>query len=246
MEAFFASTIHSATVARTRFFADGGMRRTFQAMLENSDYALGKRQTAKRTKQLYDEFGEYFNTIIVRMLRVEVNEVSKDPLMHMKPIDVSPQACEEFNLWDFERMYKDKAPILFGILQLLCCVPVAMEPIRHIDIGEPLLDEELRDEMEDAEAEILPDARDGYVMGFQPVPPSQNGNSSQSRKRRRPRSKALMSVTCMSVLMAARLLHNNGITGRLGIFCRAMKVPKVMHQFLNTIGLCTAYQTSGE
>jgi hypothetical protein len=45
-------------------------------------------------------------------------------------------------------------------------------------------------------------------------------------------------------MMAARSLHNNVITGRLGIFCRAMKVPKVMHQFLNTIGFYTAYQTS--
>jgi hypothetical protein len=91
LEAFFASPKHSATAARGRFFKDGGMRRAFQAMLENSDYALGKRQTAKRTKQLYDDFGIYFNTIIIRMLRVEVNEVSKDPLMHMKPIDISPE-----------------------------------------------------------------------------------------------------------------------------------------------------------
>jgi hypothetical protein len=45
-------------------------------------------------------------------------------------------------------------------------------------------------------------------------------------------------------MMAAWSLHNNVITGRLGIFCRAMKVPKVMHQFLNTIGFYTAYQTS--
>jgi hypothetical protein len=31
----------------------------------------------------------------------------------------------------------------------------------------------------------------------------------------------------------------------MGIFCRAMKVPKVMHQFLNTVGFCTSYQTTG-
>jgi len=246
LEVFFASTMHSATAARGRFFADGGMRRTFQAMLENSDYALGKRQTTKRTKQLYDDFGVYFHTIIVRMLRVEVNEVSTDPLMHMKPIDISPQACEGFSLWDSEQLYKEKAPILFGILQLLGYVPSAIKSIRHVDIGEPLLDEELRDEMEEAEAEVESGDRDGHEMGLQPAPASYDDNSSQRRKRRRPGSKALMSVMCMSLLMTARSLHNNGITGRLGIFRRAMKVPKVMHQFLNTIGFCTAYQTSGE
>jgi len=180
------------------------------------------------------------------MLRVEVNEVAQDALMHMSPIDVSPQACEEFNLWNYEALYKSKAPILFGIIQVLCCVPSAVKDIRQVDIGEPLLDVEREDEEEDMDPEIdQPDNHDGEYLWEKVQADTTSSDHRSSRKKRRPRPKALMSVMCMSVLMAARTLHNNGITGRLGIFCRAMKVPKVMHQFLNTIGFCTAYQTSG-
>jgi hypothetical protein len=68
IEAFFASQSRSASVARGWFFMDSGMRRTFQAMLENSEYALSKHQMAKRTRQLYDDFGPYFKHIIIPML----------------------------------------------------------------------------------------------------------------------------------------------------------------------------------
>jgi len=53
-------------------------------MLENSDYTLGKRQIAKWTKQLYDDFGIYYSTTIIHMLHVKVNKVSKDHLLHPK------------------------------------------------------------------------------------------------------------------------------------------------------------------
>jgi hypothetical protein len=87
------------------------------------------------------------------MLRVEVNEVSKDPLMHTKPIDLSPQECEEFDLREYERLYKEKAPILFGIIQTLCCVPEPLDTIRKNDIGEALLDVELEEELQVVEPE---------------------------------------------------------------------------------------------
>ena len=47
--------------------------------------------------------------------------------------------------------------MLFGIIQVLCCVPTAVKAIRQADIGEPLLDVELRDEMEDVDPEADPD-----------------------------------------------------------------------------------------
>jgi hypothetical protein len=78
IEAFFFSRVNHAPLQlqEAGFFADGGVRCTFRAMLENSEYALCKRQTAKRAMQLYDDFGPYFKHIIIRMLRVEVNEVA--------------------------------------------------------------------------------------------------------------------------------------------------------------------------
>jgi len=165
IETFFVSQLRSASDGRGRFFADEGMRCTFHAMLENSEYALRKRQMAKRAMQLYDDFGPYFKHIIIRMLQVEVNEVAQDALMHRSPIDVSPQACEEFNLWNYEALYKSKAPILFGIIQVLCCVPSAVKEIRQVDIGEPLLDVERMDEEEDIDPEIdQPDNHDGEYL----------------------------------------------------------------------------------
>jgi hypothetical protein len=213
LEAYFASQSHGIASSRGKFFASKGMPRIFKAMLENSDYALHKRATVKRTRQLYEDFGTYFNTIIVRMLRVEVNEVSKDPVMHMKPVDVSPQNCEEFDLRDYELLYKEKAPILFGIIQLLCCVPSAMSVIRDNDIGEPLLDVELADEMDDNNPEDDPeDPDDSVELG---VDHEEDQSRQRSRKQRRPRSKNLMSVMCMSIMMAARSLHNNAISVRI-------------------------------
>jgi hypothetical protein len=209
LEAYFASQCHSIASSRGKFFASRGMPRIFKAMLENSEYALDKRATAKRTKQLYEDFGPYFNTIIVRMLRVEVNEVSKDPHMHMKPIDVSPQNCEEFDLREYESLYKEKAPILFGIIQVLCCVPSAMSIIRDQNIGEPLLDVELADELEDIDPEGDLDDPDD----LRDVDSDQGGPGKQkARKKRRTRSKNLMSVMCMSIMMTARSLHNNAIS----------------------------------
>jgi len=124
------------------------MAHVFQALLDNSDYALSKRQTTARNKQLYDDFGPYFSTIITRMLRLEVIAVGKDPLMHMRPQDVSPQLCEEFNLQKYEKLYLEKAPIFFGLLRILCCVDTSMQPLRMQPIGEPLTPEELEEEME--------------------------------------------------------------------------------------------------
>ena len=68
IETFFVSQLRSASVVRGRFFADGGMRRTFHAMPENSEYVLCKRQMAKRAMQLYNNFGLYFKHIIIHML----------------------------------------------------------------------------------------------------------------------------------------------------------------------------------
>jgi hypothetical protein len=73
------------------------MRRTFKAVLASSNYANGKRQTAQRTRQLCDELGPYLNGIYARMLRIDVLEVAKDPLMRMSPVNVSPELCESFN-----------------------------------------------------------------------------------------------------------------------------------------------------
>jgi hypothetical protein len=165
--------------------------------------------------------------------------------MHLSPIDVSPQACEEINLWKDEALYKSKAPILFGIIQVLCCDPFAVKDIRQVDIAEPLLDVEREEEEEDMDTEIdQPDNHDGEYLWEKVQADTTSSDHRTGRKKRRPGPKALMSVMCMSVLMAARSLHNNGITGMLGIFCRAMKVLKVMHQFLNTISFCTGHQTS--
>jgi hypothetical protein len=123
IEVFFFSRVNHAPLQlqEAGFFADGGIRRTFRAMLENSENARCKRQTAKRAMQLYDDFGRYFKHIIICMLRVEVNEVASDVLMHMSPIDVFPQACQEFNLWIFffaysysHEAYLDYGGVHFG------------------------------------------------------------------------------------------------------------------------------------
>jgi hypothetical protein len=153
LEAYFASDIHFAKISRGIFFKDHGMARIFKAMLDNSDYALGKRQTAVRNKQLYEHFGPYFSTVMTQMLRLEIIAVGKDPQMHMRPQDVSPQLCEEFNLLQYEKLYLEKAPIFFGLLRILCCVDAGMQPLRMQPIGEPLTREELEEEFEEIVAD---------------------------------------------------------------------------------------------
>jgi hypothetical protein len=66
-EAYIACDAHFAKISRGIFIKDHGMARVFQAMLDNSDYALSKRQTTAHYKQLYEDFGLYFNTIITRI-----------------------------------------------------------------------------------------------------------------------------------------------------------------------------------
>jgi hypothetical protein len=218
-------------------------------MLENSEYALRNRQTTARNRQLYEDFGPYFNTIIIRILRLEVVAVGKDSRMHLKPQDVSPQLCEEFSLQDYEKLYLEKAPIFFNLLRLLCCVDDAMEPLRTQDIGEPLVPEELEEEMEDND-NVENDLSD--TDGLDAIA-SESGTENEvnpkileapTRCSRKARSKPMMSVMAMSIIIASRSQRNNGITGRMGIFMRAMKVPKRMHSFLAACGLCNAYDTS--
>jgi hypothetical protein len=248
LEAFFACDAHFAKISRGIFFKDRGMARVFQAMLDSSDYALNKRQTTVRNQQLYEDFGPYFNTIITRMLRLEVIAVGKDPLMHMKPQDVSPQLCEEFNLQQYEMLYLTKAPIFFGLLRILCCVDAGMKPLRMVPIGEPLVPEELGEELED----VLEDEEDGNQLNVlvsdfedgQFAEDDTDENLPHPGRKRKPRPKAMMSIMAMSIVMASRSQRNNGITGRMGIFMRAMKVPKRMHTFLAACGLCNAYNTS--
>ena len=250
LEAYFACDTHFAKISRAIFFKHHGMARVFQALLDNSDYALSKRQTTARNKQLYDDFGPYFSTIITRMLRLEVIAVGKDPLMHMRPQDVSPQLCEEFNLQKYEKLYLEKAPIFFGLLRILCCVDTSMQPLRMQPIGEPLTPEELEEEMEEAldhrEGATQPDmvasdSENDQVPGDDISEHTEHVSHGQKRK---PRPKGMMSIMAMSIIMASRSQRNNGITGRMGIFMRAMKVPKRMHTFLAACGLCNAYDTS--
>ena len=82
LEAYFASDARFAKISQGIFFKDHGMARIFKAMLDNSDYALSKRQTAARNKQLYEDLGPYFSTVITRMHRLEIIAVGKDPQMH--------------------------------------------------------------------------------------------------------------------------------------------------------------------
>jgi len=129
LEAFFSSGSNSAKISCGMFYKDGGMARVLKEMIENSEYALKHRQTTARNRQLYEDFGSYFNNIIIRMLRLEVVAVGKDPMMHLKPEDVSPKMCEEFSFEQYEKLYLAKAPIFFGLLRLLCCVGDAMKPL---------------------------------------------------------------------------------------------------------------------
>jgi hypothetical protein len=251
LEAYFASDARFAQISQGIFFKDHGMARIFKAMLDNSDYALSKRQTAARNKRLYEDFGPYFSTVITRMLRLEIIAVGKDPQMHMRPQDVSPQLCEEFNLQQYEKLYLEKAPIFFGLLRILCCVDAGMQPLRMQPIGEPLAPEELEEEIE----EVLPDHGEGgnrldmVASDSEDDPVTENdldehAEQVQVAQNRKPRPKRMMSIMAMSIIMASRSQRNNGITGRMGIFMRAMKVPKRMHSFLAACGLCNAYDTS--
>ena len=250
LEAYFTCDAHFAKVSRGIFFKDHGMARVFQAMLDNSDYALSKRQTTSRNNQLYKDFGSYFSMIIIRMLRLEVVAVGQDPLMHIRPHDVSPQLCEEFNLQQYEKIYLEKAPIFFGLLRILCCVDASMRPLRMQPIGEPLAPEELAEELEEAMDDgeggnqldvVASDSEDDEVAGDDI---GMDAEPVAHARKRKPRPKAMMSIMAMSIIMASRSQRNNAITGRMGIFMRAMKVPKRMHSFLAACGLCNAYNTS--
>jgi len=243
LEAYFASDAHFAKISQGVFFKDHGMARIFKAMLDNSDYALSKQQTAVRNKQLYEDFGPYFSTVITQMLRLEVIAVGKDSQMHMRPQDVSPQLCEEFDLQQYEKLYLEKAPIFFGLLQILCCVDAGMQPVRMQSIGQLLTPVEVEEEFEEVvpadhgESEnrpstVVSDSEDQTVAEEDIDELAAQVPVAQYRK---PRPKRMMSIIAMSI---------NSITVRMGIFMRAMKVPKQMHTFLAACGLCNVYETS--
>ena len=120
-----------------------------------------------------------------------------------------------------------------------------MKASRQVDIGEPLLDIELGDEMKMRTQRPTQMATGVPKIHDEVEADTANGADRPSRKKRRQRSKALMSVMCIRFdggsVLAQQWDHRN-----LGIFRRAMKVPKAMHQFLNSIGFCTVYQTAGD
>ena len=140
--------------------------------------------------------------------------------------------------------------MFFGLLQILCSVDTSMQPLRMQPIGEPLTPEELEEEMEEAL-----DHRKGGIQPDMVVSDSENDQVAEDdiseqtehishRQKRKPRPKGMMSIMAMSIIMASRSQRNNGITGQMGIFMRAMKVLKRLHTFLAACGLCNAYDTS--
>jgi len=148
LEAYFACDTYFAKISQAIFFKNRGMARVFQALLDNSDYALSKRQTTARYKQLCEDFGPYFSTVITRMLCLGVIAVGKDLLMHDAAGRLAT-ACQEFNLQPYEKSYLEKVLIFFGLLRILCCANTSIQPLRMQAIGELLRLEE-REEMEKA------------------------------------------------------------------------------------------------
>jgi hypothetical protein len=243
-EKFMASKDHRLLTRAGSFFKGGGMAAVFGAMLGHPKYALNRRFTAARAAELHNDFGPYFQQILVRMFRYELKAVGQDPMMHISPSDMSPQSCEDFHFQDYESMYLKNAPVLFGLIQTLCCVERAMPDLRkwHADaidadavaadaMAEELIPAELQQEEEEEEE----DDDDDDQEGLETVRP---------RKKRTPIDKAFMSVVAFTIMNTARSQHNNGITARIGLFCRAMKVPKRMQAFLKSCGLCQAYNTT--
>jgi hypothetical protein len=132
--------------------------------------------------------------------------------MRMRPVDVSPQLCESFDFQRYEKMYLQKAPVLFGLIRTLSCVEDSMH-ILHAGaeaIREELLDEEAAPEMEDEE-----EGGDG-VQNADDAPENmawdEVGVSNRQKPKRKPRNKALMAVMSFSIMMAARSQRINGIT----------------------------------
>jgi hypothetical protein len=237
IEKFMASKDHRLLTRAGSFFQGGGMATVFGAMLAHSKYALNRRFTAARSAELHNDFGPYFQQILVRMFRYELKAVAQDPMMNISPADISPQACEDFHFQDYEKMYLEKAPVLFGVIQTLCCVEKAMPDLRkwHADaMAEELIAAELQQEEND-DSESDEDEYDDDQEGLETARP---------RKKRTPIDKAFMSVMAFTIMNTARSQHNNGITARIGLFCRAMKVPKRMQAFLKSCGLCQAYNTT--
>jgi len=248
LEAFFAGESNSIKISCGMFYKDGRMSRVFQAMLENSQYALRYRQTAQRNQQLYTDFGPYFNTIIKRMLRPEAEAIGNDPLMHMTPADVSPLLCQNFRFQEYECLYLEKAPLLFVLIRLLCCIDDTMPPTHAQNIGESLVSDEKEEELNDyLEVTDEPEVEEDALNHIHDAVASDSEAETAEqirRQRRKPRPKALMSVMAMSIIMSDQSQRNNGITGRMGIYMHAMKVTKQMHSFLVACGLCNAYDTS--
>jgi hypothetical protein len=237
IEKFMASKDHRLLSRAGRFFQGGGMAMVFGAMLGHSKYALNRRFTATRSAELHNDFGPYFQQVLVRMFRYELKAVAEHPMMHISPADISPEACGEFHFQDYEKMFLEKAPVLFGLVQTLSCVEKAMPDLRrwHADsIDQDLIPAEVQpEEDDDSEDDADEDDEDNDPREIAP-----------RRKKRTPINKAFMSVMAFAIINTARSQHNNGITARIGLFCRAMKVPKRMQAFLKSCGLCQAYNTT--
>jgi hypothetical protein len=60
--------------------------------------------------------------------------------MNISPADISPHACEDFYFQDYEKIYLKNAPVLFGLIQTLCCVTAKMDltPIAAQRVYQPI------------------------------------------------------------------------------------------------------------
>jgi hypothetical protein len=104
-------------------------------------------------------------------------------MMNISPADISPQACDDFHFQDYEKMYLKNAPVLFALIQTLCCVEKAMPDLCkwHADaMAAELIPAELQQEEDEEEDEY-----DDDQEGLETVRP---------RKKRTPIDKAFMSV----------------------------------------------------
>ena len=73
------------------------------------------------------------------MLRLEAEAIGNDPLMHMTPVDVSLLLCQNFSFQEYECLYLEKAPILFGLIRLFCSINNTMPPRPTQNIGDSLI-----------------------------------------------------------------------------------------------------------
>ncbi|KAA8909008.1 hypothetical protein FN846DRAFT_1020806 [Sphaerosporella brunnea] len=235
IEATFNSQNHAVKSRVGRFYANGGFATTVKVMANHGRFGPENRVTKQSTDALKSYVGDEVIDICVRILCQELEEVTKDKTIHMRPGDLTPEVAERFDMDNCARRLQERAPYLNRVLQTLCGVA---EQKAANNTEEPTPSTTTSNK----ERENLEFSPELWSMSESEEVYTDQGEGTLYRyTANRKRNKAMIATLMAYVIMFARSQQNNYMQTIIGFWLQSVKAPKRVIALLNRLGVSVSY-----